>query len=341
LSPWAMVWVRVPVVMAWPPRSGRVLAQPQRRTANGRKRISRVGLGRTRRDRPCFPSPLHSFRTVGFPQYGWKTAFAADEPSPHTGLLTLVPLSPGLTMSRGLVALCRAIPLQSRWCVGVCRPTGPWLGAVYHARTSKRYYGLMRRPDGLRPVYGLSRSVFALTGRPPGFPFFALTHALRPCRTPYPADCPSSLDGSSLGHTSLHHLLSGSAVSACPLTGFREVRLSRQQVSLNVTACTLAGAADQSPPTPLAPTGPPVYSRACPSQGLPQPRSAITTRPNHLLPRRDFHPLACQRTKAAPGANGGTRVFGRECCFIIPNLFFISLCMGPQTLWLLAQGGIF
>jgi DNA-binding response OmpR family regulator len=25
-----------------------------------------------RSKRPCFPSPLHSFRTVGFPQYGWK-----------------------------------------------------------------------------------------------------------------------------------------------------------------------------------------------------------------------------------------------------------------------------
>jgi len=72
---------------------------------------------------------------------------------------------------------------------------------------------------------------------------------LRPCRSPYPADCPSSLDGSSLGHKSLHPLRSSSAVSACPLTGFREVRLTRQQVSHYVTACTLAGAADQSPPT--------------------------------------------------------------------------------------------
>jgi len=51
---------------------------------------------------------------------------------------------------------------------------------------------------------------------------------------------------------------------------------------------------------PQPPTGPPVYSRACPGQGLPRSGSAITTRPNHLLPRRDFHPLACQRTKAAP-----------------------------------------
>ena len=49
----------------------------------------------------------------------------------------------------------------------------------------------------------------------------------------------------------------------------------------------------------IAPTGPPVYSRACPSRGLPQPESAMTTRLNHLLPRRDLHPQVCQRSKAA------------------------------------------
>ena len=106
----------------------------------------------------------------------------------------------------------------------------------------------MRQSDGLLPVYGLSWPVFAHTGRPPHLPFFALTHGLRPCRYPYPADCPSSFDGSSFGHTSLHRLLFGSAVSVCPLTGFREVRLTRQQYSLYVAACTLARAADQSPP---------------------------------------------------------------------------------------------
>src|SRR5688572_12390784 len=106
----------------------------------------------------------------------------------------------------------------------------------------------MRQSDGLRPAYGLFWPVFALAGRPPHLPFFALIHGLCTCHYPYPADCPSSLDGSSLGHTSLRLLLSGSAVSVCPLTGFREVRLTRQQFSRNVAACTLARAADQSPP---------------------------------------------------------------------------------------------
>jgi len=106
----------------------------------------------------------------------------------------------------------------------------------------------MRQSDGLRPAYALFWPVFALAGCPPHLPFFALTHVLRPCRYPYPTDCPSSFDGSSLGHTSLHRLLSGSAVSVYPLTGFKGVRLTRQQFSLNVAACTLARAADQSPP---------------------------------------------------------------------------------------------
>ena len=64
----------------------------------------------------------------------------------------------------------------------------------------------------------------------------------------YPAVGPGSRDGSSPGPASLHHLLSGSAVG-CPLTGFREVRLTRQQYSRNGAARTLARAADQSPPT--------------------------------------------------------------------------------------------
>ena len=232
----------------------------------------RVGLGRTRRNRPCFPSPLHSFRTVGFPQYGWKTAFAKGEPSSTLEFAPLRLTLPRSDLVQGSGSPYRAIPLQSRWCVCVCRPTGPWLSAVYHARTCNRYYGLMRQSDGLRPVYGLSRSVFALTGCPPGFPFFALTHALRPCRSPYPADCPSSLDGSSLGHTSLHRLGFGSAVSANPLTGSRGVCITRQQVSLYVTACTLARAADQSPPAPLGTDRPARLQQSLPRLGSPPVR---------------------------------------------------------------------
>src|SRR5882672_8696200 len=200
------------------------------------------------------------------PQSGWKTAFAEGEPSPF-GFA-----GPRLTFPRSDHVQGSGSPrgqspysLAGAFCV--CRPTGPWLSAVYHARTCKRYYGLMRQSDELRPVYALFQAVFALSSRPPHLPFFALTHALRPCHYPYPADCPSSFDGLSLGHWSLHHLLLGSAVSVCPLTGFREVRLTRQQFSLYVAACTLARAPDQSPPM-LRTDG-----RARLLQSLPRPES--------------------------------------------------------------------
>jgi hypothetical protein len=117
------------------------------------------------------------------------------------------------------------------------------------------------------------RPVFAPTGRPPQLPFFALIHDLRTCHYPDPADCPRSLDGLSPGHASLHHLLSGSAVSDCPLTGFREGRFTRQQFSLYVAACTFARAADQSPPTPSRRQARPFtaelsLTRVSPSQSL-------------------------------------------------------------------------
>jgi hypothetical protein len=47
---------------------------------------------------------------------------------------------------------------------------------VYHVRTFNRYYGLIRQSGELRPAYGLFWSVFALAGRPPHLPFFALSH---------------------------------------------------------------------------------------------------------------------------------------------------------------------
>ena len=98
-------------------------------------------------------------------------------------------------------------------------PTGPWLSAVYHVRAGKRYYGLMRRSDELRPAWASS----AYSGR------------------------------------------------SLP---WRAVRLTFPALAV-------------------------VYDRACPSRGLPQPESAITTRPNHPLPRQDLHLQVCPSLKAA------------------------------------------
>jgi len=98
-------------------------------------------------------------------------------------------------------------------------PTGPWLSTVYHVRACKRYYGLIRQSDELRPAW-LYRPTLA---------------GLCPCRA---------------------------------------VRLTFPSLAV-------------------------VCGRACPSRGLPQPESAIATRPNHPLPRQDLHLQVCQRLKAA------------------------------------------
>ena len=75
---------------------------------------------------------------------------------------------------------------------------------------------------------------------------------------------------------------------------------SGRQSSRDVAACAYARAAVRSPQFP---TGQPVYSRACSSEGLPPPESAMTSRLNHQLPRQDLHLLAFQRTKAALSPN--------------------------------------
>jgi hypothetical protein len=120
------------------------------------------------------------------------------------------------------------------------------------------------------------------------------------CRDLYPVDCPSSFDGSSLGHASLRRSYHGSAVPRYPpdwLQRRKHFRGGSLLVMLR-PACWLERLT--SPCRQLAPpTGPPVYGRACPSRSLPQPESAITTRPNHPLPRQDLHLRARQRLKAA------------------------------------------
>ena len=68
-------------------------------------------------------------------------------------------------------------------------PTGPWLSAVYHVRAGKRYYGLMRRSDELRPAWASSvYSGRSLPWRAVRLTFPALlSHTIvRACRDLYP-----------------------------------------------------------------------------------------------------------------------------------------------------------
>ena len=157
---------------------------------------------------PRFLHPLYSFRTAGFPQYGWKPALSSCAlPKPFRASFD----------AGAAVHPFLAFPIQASGTAAV--PTGPWLSTVYHVRACNRYYGLIRQSDELRPAW---LSQLTLAGLCPG----------------------------------------------------RAVRLT-------------------------FPSLPVVYGRACPSQGLPRPESAITTRPNHPLPRQDLHLQACQRLKAA------------------------------------------
>jgi hypothetical protein len=127
-------------------------------------------------------------------------------------------------------------------------PTGPWLSTVYHPRACNRYYGLMRQSDELPTVYGLSHRVFArdravrLT-----FPSL-LRHTL--CIHAVTLTPPTDPV-----HLMVHPGVLRAFTFFCqvrligyPQTGFSGVRLTRRQFSLNVTACMLARAPDQSPP---------------------------------------------------------------------------------------------
>jgi len=67
-------------------------------------------------------------------------------------------------------------------------PTGPWLSTVYYPRTYKRYYGLMRRSDELRPAWACSAcSGRSLPSRAVRLTFPSLLwHTFRPCCDLYP-----------------------------------------------------------------------------------------------------------------------------------------------------------
>ena len=153
---------------------------------------------------------IHSFIPYG----GFSLSTAGSQPCPPAPFRNLSGLR-----------LTQEVPFTRFWTFLIqasgttAVPTGPWLSTVYHVRACKRYYGLIRQSDELRPAW-LYRPTLA---------------GLCPCRA---------------------------------------VRLTFPSLAV-------------------------VYGRACPSGVSPQPESAITTRPNHPLPRQDLHLQACQRPKAA------------------------------------------
>ena len=71
----------------------------------------------------------------------------------------------GLRLTQDL-RFIRFWPIRIQASGTAAAPTGPWLSAVYHARASHRYYGLIRQPGELRPawLFSLLWPVFALEG---------------------------------------------------------------------------------------------------------------------------------------------------------------------------------
>jgi hypothetical protein len=159
----------------------------------------------------------------------------------------------------------------------------------------------MRQSDELRPVWACSAcSGRSLLSRAVRLTFPSLLcHTVHTCRDLYPVGGPSSFDGSSLGPASLHHSYHGSAGPKHPSHWFQSGKHFRGGSHFVLLRPARWLERQTSLRRRVAPTDPPVYGRACPGRGLPRPESAITTRPNHPLPRQDFHLRACQRLKAA------------------------------------------
>src|ERR1019366_259855 len=121
-----------------------------------------------------------------------------------------------------------------------------------------------------------------------------------------PVGSPSSLDGLSLGHASLHHSYRGSAVPNYPPHWLQRRNQSRGGSFLVMLRPARWLERLANPRRRLCAADRPARLR----QSLPPPGSAITTRPNHPLPRQDLHLQACQRPKAAHR----NLVFGAPAC---------------------------
>ena len=240
-----------------------------------------------------FPPP-----PLFIPYGGFSLSTAGSQPCPPAPFRNLS----GLRLTQEL-PFTRFWPFLIQASGTAAVPTGPWLSTVYHVRACNRYYGLIRQSDELRPAWlsqhtlaGLCPSravrltfpslscpalgVHAATPTPPTVRFPLMVHP--PAMGAFVYSVATRLFRTCLSLVSARgHCRGGSfLVRLRPARWLG--RLTRPRRALL-----------------QRPTGPPVYGRACPSRGLPQPESAITTRLNHLLPRRDSHPLACQGSKAA------------------------------------------
>jgi hypothetical protein len=102
------------------PRRARIIVQPARSLLPARSHVDVSGSGRTMarcglRMMPPFPSSPLSFRTAGFPQYGWK-AGVSDETFPYVRQLKPAPGIHRLTSGLSSPFVLQHRSAQSRIC---------------------------------------------------------------------------------------------------------------------------------------------------------------------------------------------------------------------------------
>jgi hypothetical protein len=202
-------------------------------------------------------------------------------------------------------------------------PGPPFPSAVKTGRVERRRAGLDQwlplclpfRASWQMAIRSYRRFLHPLGSfRTAGFPQYGWKPASSPCVLPRPSPasfdagravlCVSGSESRRLEPGCAHRPLSQRGLSPRPCN--RYYGLIRQSDELR-PAWTSSAYFDRSLPLRAVRLNFPslyaVCGRACLSRGLPQPRSAMTTRPNHPLPRQDLHLQACQRPKAAHSRN--------------------------------------
>ena len=93
-----------------------------------------------------FPPP-----PLFIPYGGFSLSTAGSQPCPPAPFRNLS----GLRLTQELPFI-RFWPFLIQASGTTAVPTGPWLSTVYHVRACKRYYGLIRQSDELRPAWASS-----------------------------------------------------------------------------------------------------------------------------------------------------------------------------------------
>ena len=186
--------------------------------------------------RSRFPCPLHSFRTVGFPQYGWKSAIS-ERPfrSSNRTFDRSFALSSAPTPVQAFLSSCEAIALQSCRFGSPANPQALGSGEVMLSCPAS-----LLRPDP--PVSGaptcfasrLFSSVFARSGLRQSPSLLCSNRPSRRATTLTPPEFPSP------GIGAFTKRLEVRPPECSTPIGFAWAVFTRQQCSLNVAARRVA-----------------------------------------------------------------------------------------------------